>query len=670
MADSNQLPVLTLDFDDEQITRLQQIAAEFRSLSFTRPSGESNIPDSPPGSDGSTPPQLAPDSVPGGEPPSNKRTGDDLRDFLDRQSAAYRRNLSSLRAFNTELTATAAALGDLFNTAVKWGATLGAVAVAGPLGYGAISSRVSEQVRTAQGANISPGALQAANATYGTYFGDATSTLSALATAQYDPSNPLYAGLLAIGLDPRDNPDENYPALLERVEQIAATYQDEGVTLQYLNSLGLGSVVGADTVNQLVANREQLPQLREDYQAARARNDERLSPAVTGGYQAVTSSLSQNADDITDSFLRALSRLQGPITELSDELTDLITGFLEGPNGEAVFDSIAEGLQQLARWLGSDEFQNDLREFGEDLSAAARGLREFVSWLAEVFGQDPEELAAWGAGGAAALGILGAGGVAGAVRAGGRAAGGAVAATGGLLRFSPWTAAPLALLPNNDTPGTAGEFEAAGMRPWWEVNPPQFDADGNYITPGQQPLLPANLPEYGEDVPTGEGALTRGIRNNNPGNLRYAGQRGATSDEDGFAVFQEQRDGIAALDRQIDLYLQRGKDTLAEIIETYAPPNENRTDDYTRYVARETGIEADQQIDRNDVASVSKIIRAIIDYENGQQGQQVSDRDIVRAQTERRGPPIVAPRDPIEIGIVQQPGSDYRAQVQAQTGGN
>lgn len=44
---------------------------------------------------------------------------------------------------------------------------------------------------------------------------------------------------------------------------------------------------------------------------------------------------------------------------------------------------------------------------------------------------------------------------------------------------------------------------------------------------------------------------TRAKRNNNPGNLKFAGQPGAEADEDGFAVFMTARDGFNALKAQI-----------------------------------------------------------------------------------------------------------------------
>lgn len=45
------------------------------------------------------------------------------------------------------------------------------------------------------------------------------------------------------------------------------------------------------------------------------------------------------------------------------------------------------------------------------------------------------------------------------------------------------------------------------------------------------------------------------VRNNNPGNLKFAGQPGAVAGQNGFAVFQSIDDGFAALNRQLTKWL-------------------------------------------------------------------------------------------------------------------
>lgn len=92
-------------------------------------------------------------------------------------------------------------------------------------------------------------------------------------------------------------------------------------------------------------------------------------------------------------------------------------------------------------------------------------------------------------------------------------------------------------------------------------------------------------------------------RNNNPGNLVYAGQSGAVLGEGGFAKFSSWEAGTAAAIKQIGLDLTRGTDvtgrpttTLAELISSWSPSNASgnsaaSTNSYISTVASRTGLD-------------------------------------------------------------------------------
>lgn len=83
-------------------------------------------------------------------------------------------------------------------------------------------------------------------------------------------------------------------------------------------------------------------------------------------------------------------------------------------------------------------------------------------------------------------------------------------------------------------------------------------------------------------IQTAEGYYpgSRSYRNNNPGNLRYAGQLGSSgSDSDGFAVFPTYQAGFQALINQLSLDASRHPDwTLAQFVANYAPASDNNDD--------------------------------------------------------------------------------------------
>ena len=110
-------------------------------------------------------------------------------------------------------------------------------------------------------------------------------------------------------------------------------------------------------------------------------------------------------------------------------------------------------------------------------------------------------------------------------------------------------------------------------------------------------------------------------RHNNPGNLVFAGQRGATVGETvaghTFAKFQSTEEGVAALYRQLQLYQKRGIDTLTEIMGVYAPEGANNTGAYIKALSKTTGLDPNQQLNFGDPATAAAMIRGISQHEAG-----------------------------------------------------
>ncbi|MCU4119293.1 hypothetical protein [Variovorax sp. N23] len=123
-------------------------------------------------------------------------------------------------------------------------------------------------------------------------------------------------------------------------------------------------------------------------------------------------------------------------------------------------------------------------------------------------------------------------------------------------------------------------------------------------------------------VPAADASAPRGIRNNNPGNLNYAGQAGA-SKEGGpggrFAVFATPEAGITAAAKNLMAYQDKyGINTIEKIIKRWAPSTENDTSAYISTVSKQTGIKSDQPLDLRDPKILAPLISSIIKHENGQ----------------------------------------------------
>lgn len=93
---------------------------------------------------------------------------------------------------------------------------------------------------------------------------------------------------------------------------------------------------------------------------------------------------------------------------------------------------------------------------------------------------------------------------------------------------------------------------------------------------------------------------TRGVRNNNPMNLRqtdinWRGESKQDNDPE-FEEFDSMMLGVRAGLRNMRTWHERGKNTLEKLITIWAPPSENKTEEYIQFMERETGLSRSQEI--------------------------------------------------------------------------
>lgn len=96
-------------------------------------------------------------------------------------------------------------------------------------------------------------------------------------------------------------------------------------------------------------------------------------------------------------------------------------------------------------------------------------------------------------------------------------------------------------------------------------------------------------------IATEEGFYVPGsipARNFNPGDLRHSPHSFHTADApDAIGKIDTAADGWADLERQLGLFAERGL-TLAEAIYEFAPPSENNSAAYLRYICNGLGVQS------------------------------------------------------------------------------
>ena len=118
-------------------------------------------------------------------------------------------------------------------------------------------------------------------------------------------------------------------------------------------------------------------------------------------------------------------------------------------------------------------------------------------------------------------------------------------------------------------------------------------------------------------------ATPRGIRNNNPLNIRigntWLGEVPNPTDSE-FEQFVSIRYGLRAAFVILRRYIRRyGRNTPAKIIRAWAPANENNTQRYIEVVCKRSLIAPDEVIDYADKNTMVRLVKAMAFVECGVQ---------------------------------------------------
>lgn len=680
----NQMPVLTLDVNEEHLRRLEAIFEKYRNGLMIGPAGTPlKIPSNTGPGGGSwqtttggeanqaprkpsSPAPVLADSTDGrlrdekwrfvgsGKTPDSlvsnyKGRGETMFDkYLSGLGKNAKQTLKTYKQINSTLRTTTSRLNNLFKTTVSWGTKLAVMGVAGPFGFGMMARNVVEKQKNADELQATPGELKAAESTYSPYFSGVGNLLNTLAAAQNDTQHPAYNGLIGLGVNPKKGAAENLPVLLERVAALAKEYEGTGLTQSMLRGRGLGWV-NFGIANQLVKYQDKIPELNKEFLSRASQNDSLLTSGHTSQYQNLTSNLENNWDQLTSGFQGAMSGNSVQLIRISNGVKNAGLNFLNGENFKRILTDVETGLDKLGKYVNGPDFNNDLNNFAENVAKVVKALSGFVGFAVE----HP-----W---------LFGAAVLAGPSRVGAVAAtttGVAARVVGGsLLGATAGTVAGLAI-PTNDTPTTSEEMKGLEGR----FNFDYFNEVQEWQKNNPGKVWPGGLQGFSNQV-NRSAYLSRGIRNNNPGNLNFAGQKGATLESGPnarFASFPTMLEGIAALDRQVMLYLKRGKNTIDQIIDIYAPSSDgNNTSSYKSYLAQYTGLGVKEKIDGSNFEIMRKLIQGIINHENGDAARAVSGDDVMRALAMNRGN-VYSPNNTsqvIRLDVQQKPGSDILAQL-------
>lgn len=152
------------------------------------------------------------------------------------------------------------------------------------------------------------------------------------------------------------------------------------------------------------------------------------------------------------------------------------------------------------------------------------------------------------------------------------------------------------------------------------------------------------------------GKMTRGLRNNNPGNIRPVSRNQAN--DGAFTVYRTPEEGWGALGKQLKGYANAGLDNVASIISKFAPANENNTGAYIQSVTANmskrlgSDVGALSRLDLSDPRVLKALMQSITEHENFRGASQYFegasfDKEVLAAAQSQWKSRVVNDRDKI-----------------------
>lgn len=158
------------------------------------------------------------------------------------------------------------------------------------------------------------------------------------------------------------------------------------------------------------------------------------------------------------------------------------------------------------------------------------------------------------------------------------------------------------------------------------------------------------------EPPPAPGRMSRGLRNNNPGNIRPVSRNQAN--DGAFTIYRTPEEGWGALGKQLKAYANAGLDNVASIISKYAPSSENNTGAYIQSVtagmSKRLGsdVGALTRLDLSDPRVLKALMQSITEHENFRGASQYFegasfDKEVLAAAQSQWRSKVVNERDKI-----------------------
>ncbi|CNL43955.1 LysM domain-containing protein [Yersinia enterocolitica] len=520
---------------------------------------------------------------------------DRLNDSLDKANknqSGFNKNASAAKKFLSGATKDAKSLAghikDATTSLISWGSILGLfsglIGAGGLFGINRLASGAASQRFTTLGLGTTSGGLDSTAINYQRALSNPTGTLGAIRDSQLDLSKRWQFQAMGI-----NNPDQDPAKLLpQMIRNARDIFVKNGSNLQGAEAHGLTNFFTLDDLNRF----KNMSDAEIDSMEKQSQKDAvrlQLTDQQLKQWQDFNVQLDLSNRSIRNAFVTGLAPLAPSLGKLSDAVSGAIDTFLQSPELGKWIDGLSQGIQKFGNYLASPQFKSDVDDFMSKVERMGTLIGNVVDWI---------------------LGKTDSAGIT-----------SSITSSSSILSAKPVTNPQTG---QTYTPGGEDDPHVWG----WLKGVKRFFSTGD-VKPVDS--APADVTAKGRTIAD---------RFNNPGNLRWADGYGTHNTKSGkFAVFPTLDEGVLAATKQLQIYGSKGINNVKDIVNKWAPSNENDTAAYIRHVVKSTKFSENEKLNLNDPAVLAKLISAMATKEGA--GSRVTEGAVIRIYNNTGGNAIV-----------------------------
>jgi hypothetical protein len=267
------------------------------------------------------------------------------------------------------------------------GALSGLLGIGGIFGLDKLGQGVSNARRTAQGVGASIGEQQALNLSFGRYI-DTQGLTGGINDALTDPAKRF--ALIGLGASQSDIAGGDSVKIANDVLPNLKKLADQTPTeflAPALQARGLQGVFSPEDLRRLKSLSP------EEFQAAQAQNSEyakklTVTDADARAWQDFVTQLKLAGQEIENILVKGLAPLAAPLKDLSKAFADVVAVFLQAAKDQGWIQSISAGLEEFAKYIGTQDFRDNIKEFVDDVALVAKAMVNALKWLGVIPDKD------------------------------------------------------------------------------------------------------------------------------------------------------------------------------------------------------------------------------------------------------------------------------------------